>query len=93
MLEMQAIAATAEPANIRVSPHNSNSMALGTSAAIHAGAGIPNLAPIEYFPLFETSLDDVCSGRPRIEDGQVSVPSSPGLGISFDDKAMEKYRQ
>ena len=92
ILEIQAIAAMAEPVNIAVSPHNSNSMAVGTSAAIHASAGIPNLSPIEYFPLFETALDDVCTGRPYIERGEVAIPETPGLGVIFDDAAMAAFR-
>lgn len=92
ILELQAIASMAEPANITVSPHNSNSMALGTAAAIHASAGINNLGPIEYFPLFESTLDDVTSGREKIKCGEISLPQTEGLGIVFDDRLMEKFK-
>ncbi len=91
IVEIQAIAAMAEPANITVSPHNSNSMALGTAAAIHASAGIPNLSPIEYFPLFETALDDVCTGRPNVVSGEMAIPETPGIGVVFDDSAMARF--
>ena len=92
ILELQAIAAMAEPASITVSPHNSNSMALGTAAAVHASAGIVNLGPIEYFPLFESALDELCSGRPQPRDGTLAIPESPGLGVVFDDAAMASFR-
>lgn len=92
ILELQAVAALANSAAITVSPHNSNSMALGTAAAIHAGMGIANLAPLEYFPLFETSLDALCSGRYPVVDGAISRPSGMGLGIEFDDGAMAAFR-
>ena len=92
ILEIQAIAAMAEPAYITVSPHNSNSMALGTAAAIHAGAGIPNLSPVECFPLFETALDDVCTSRPYVEAGEIAIPEMPGLGVVLDDGAMARFR-
>lgn len=91
ILELQAIAAMAEPYFVSVSPHNSNSMALGTSAAVHAALGIPNLGLIEYFPLFETALDDVCTGRMPIRNGAIDCPIAVGLGIEFDMKAMQKY--
>ena len=91
ILEFHAIANMAEPVGITVSAHNSNSMALGTSAAIHASAGIINLSPIEYFPLFETSLDDVCTGRPIVNNGAVSIPETPGVGVSFDENAMSSF--
>ena len=92
ILEIQAIAAMAEPFYIAVSPHNSNSMALGTAAAVHAGVGIPNLAPVEYFPFFETALDDVCSGRLSVKAGKIVAPETPGLGVTFDDGAMTRFR-
>ena len=67
-------------------------MALGTAVAIHASAGIPNLSPIEYFPLFETALDSVCSGRPLVEAGEVTMPETPGIGLVFDDKIMARFK-
>ena len=92
ILELQAIAAMAEPASVTVSPHNSNSMALGTAAAVHAGAGLPNLAPIEYFPLFAGALDDLCSGRPVVKNGTLAIPDGPGHGVVFDEAAMAPFR-
>ena len=92
LLETHAIAALAAPAFASVSPHNSNSMALGTAAAVHAGLGIVNLGLIEFFPLFEAALDDICEGRPAIVGGSIAKPFAPGLGVSFDEKAIERYR-
>jgi galactonate dehydratase len=92
ILELHFIAAMAEIANIGVSPHNSNSMSLGTAAAVHAGLGIANLEPIEYFPLFETALDNLCAGRLAVENGSIARPGASGLGIEFDDTAMREYR-
>ena len=92
ILELQAIATMAEPYYITVSPHNSNSMALGTAAAVHTALGIPNLGLTEYFPLFETALDDICTGRMPVRDGIIDRPTAAGLGIQFDMKAMQKFR-
>lgn len=92
ILELQAIAAMADAAFVGVSPHNSNTMALGTAAAVHAALGIPNLEPVEYFPLFETALDGLCRGRPPIENGQLPKPDAPGLGVELDDGAMRRFR-
>ena len=92
ILELQAIALMAEVFCVQVSPHNSNSMALGTAAAVHASLGISNLCPVEYFPLFETVLDHVCKGRLQVRDGYIACPESDGLGIIFDDAEMARYR-
>ena len=92
ILELHAIAAMAEPYMVSLSPHNSNSMALGTAAAVHAALGIPNLGLTEYFPLFETALDDLCTGRLPVRDGSIGRPTAAGIGIEFDDRAMQQYR-
>lgn len=92
ILEMHAIAAMAEPHQIRVSPHNSNSMALGTAIMQHVAAGIPNLGLCEYFPLFAEVLDDVCEGRLEVKNGVLELPSTPGIGVTFDDAKMERHR-
>lgn len=92
ILEIGAIAAMAEPASVTLSPHNSNSMALGTAAAVHAGLGITNLGLVEYFPLFETALDNVCEGRMVVEEGKIGRPERAGLGVEFDEEAMLRWR-
>lgn len=92
LLEMHAIAAMADPFLVKVSPHNSNSMALGTAAAVHASLGIANLGLIEYFPLFETVLDDLCEGRLTPLDGAIARPTAPGLGVTFHEELMQRYR-
>ena len=92
LIELHAIASMAETSYITVSPHNSNSMALGTAAAVHAALGISNLEPVEYFPLFEAALDHLCEGRPPVVNGSIQRPASSGLGIAFDEHQMQKYR-
>ena len=92
LLELQAIAAMAETFCVKLSPHNSNSMALGTAAAVHASLGIANVGLVEYFPLFETALDDVCEGRLPVRNGSIAKPFNPGLGLTFDELHMERYR-
>ena len=92
ILELQAIAVMAEVFCVQVSPHNSNSMALGAAAAVHASLGISNLCPVEYFPLFETVLDDICKGRLEVRDGYIASSKSNGLGITFNDVQIAKYR-
>ena len=92
ILELQAIAALVEPAFISVSPHNSNSMALGSAAGVHASFGITNLASLETFPLFEEKLDRLCEGRLPIVQGHIAPPDAPGIGIRFDEAAMATFR-
>ena len=92
LLEVRDIAAMAEPYQVTVSPHNYNSMALGTAVAAHAAAGIANLGLSEYFPELAADLDHLCSDRMVPVDGQLPLPSAPGLGVRFDDEAMKAYK-
>lgn len=92
ILEIQAIASLAETSFVKLSPHNSNSMALGMAISANVSAGIPNLGIIEYFPLFEKTLDNYCTGRPVVESGKIPLPMNPGLGIEFDQTAMTKFK-
>lgn len=92
ILEIQAIAIAAEMAGITLSPHNSNSMALGTAAAMHASVGLTNLGLLEYFPLFDTALDDLCEGRLPVRDGAIERPTAAGLGLTWDEAAMQRFR-
>ncbi|MEM8685873.1 MAG: mandelate racemase/muconate lactonizing enzyme family protein [Pseudomonadota bacterium] len=92
LIELRDIAAMAAPYLVTVSPHNYNSMALGTAVAAHAAAGIPNLGLSEYFPELAADLDHLCTDRPVPVEGSLPLPTAPGLGVSFDDRAMEPYR-
>lgn len=90
-VELHAIAAMADQTGVQVSPHNSNTMTVGTAAAVHAAVGLSNLAPVEFFPVFETALDDLIGGRPMIVDGAIAIPTAPGLGLSVDAAALNRY--
>ncbi|MCP5081850.1 MAG: mandelate racemase/muconate lactonizing enzyme family protein [Alphaproteobacteria bacterium] len=92
LVELRGIAAMAEPYFVTVSPHNYNSMALGTAITAHAAAGVANLGLCEYFPELADDLDDLCTERMVPETGKLTLPTAPGLGVAFDDGAMEQYR-
>jgi L-alanine-DL-glutamate epimerase-like enolase superfamily enzyme len=54
---------------------------------VHLVAGIPNGLTVEYMPwtlqLFEET--------PAITDGHLVVPQKPGLGLTFDRGAINRY--
>ncbi len=55
---------------------------------MHLVAAIPNGLTVEYMPwthrLFQES--------PPIVEGQLQVPSKPGLGLEFDRAAVRQYQ-
>jgi muconate cycloisomerase len=59
-------------------------LGIGTAAAAHLGAALPNLPyPCETFGPLRYEADIVAPG-PRIEGGYLYPPEGPGLGVQLD---------
>jgi L-alanine-DL-glutamate epimerase-like enolase superfamily enzyme len=76
------VAGMAEAFNLPVVSH------LVPEIHVHLIAAIPNGLTVEYMPwslrLFEET--------PTLARGELTVPARPGLGLTFDRKAMERYQ-
>jgi len=83
--EYRKIAALASAYHIPVAPHGSPHM------AIHLLASIPNTLIMETYPKVESSYNPVLPLYP-VEEGYVTVPEIPGLGIDPDPSLVRKYR-
>lgn len=61
--------------------------------AMHLLASVPNGGPVECFPnpardpLWATLI----ANRPRIHDGFIDLPTSPGFGIEFDEDVIDRH--
>jgi galactonate dehydratase len=93
---VKRIAALAETYYVAVAPHHFAGP-IGTAAAIHVAASIPNFfaqhVPIPVAPEDKAMRAALCS--PNLEsgrDGFLSLPQGPGLGITVNESALEKYR-
>lgn len=88
--EVKKIAAIAEVFSAQLAPHL-YAGPVEWAANIHLAASIPNLLMIEciqsggefHLPLIGHSL--------RVEDGFVTPPDGPGLGISFDELLAQAH--
>lgn len=69
----------AECFNVKVAPHFLMELHLSLCCAV------PNALILEYIP----QLDRLTTSRVQIEDGCALAPSSPGLGIDWDDEAID----
>ena len=84
--QMKKIAALAEAFHVPLAPHCTQSY-LGMTASFHVTASIPLF-------LIHESYDNALLGRflhphwKRAEDGHVSLPEGPGLGIDVDEKTL-----
>jgi galactonate dehydratase len=91
ILELKEIAAMAEPYFVVLSPHNYNSTTIGLAATLHACAVMPNFLITEYFVNF-TQVGDAISTSPiRVENGYISLPTAPGLGIELNEESLAQY--
>ncbi|MBN9078913.1 MAG: hypothetical protein BGN87_01780 [Rhizobiales bacterium 65-79] len=86
--EMRKIAALAETYYIPLIPHNPCGP-VGTAAAIHVGASIPNFTLLEYIQIPER--DEVVVEPLELINGEFTLPTKPGLGIELNKKVLSKY--
>jgi galactonate dehydratase len=89
------IAALAEPYYVAVAPRHDGGP-IATAAAIQLAASIPNFF-IQHVPMPAAPEDRAMRREivsPDIEttrDGFLQLPKSPGLGITVNESALEKY--
>jgi galactonate dehydratase len=92
ILTMMEIASMAEPYYIAVSPHNWNSTVLGTAATVHVSASMPNFLIAEYFVNFVSHGRQIAK-QLEPEDGFITIPQAPGLGVEINEKALSRFPQ
>ncbi|ALM84077.1 mandelate racemase/muconate lactonizing enzyme family protein [Bordetella sp. N] len=72
----------AEAYNVPVSPH------LFTEMSISLAAALPNALIVEHMPWFGPLYAEALT---LDADGRVQVPTAPGWGYTFDQKAIERF--
>lgn len=92
MLETKKIGDLAYEKGVMVALHMAESP-VGALAAVHVAAAMPQVMAMEFHSVDVPYWQDVVKGLPKplIQDGFITVPDAPGLGIeSFDeDKIAE----
>ncbi|MGD8240719.1 MAG: mandelate racemase/muconate lactonizing enzyme family protein [Armatimonadota bacterium] len=83
--EYRKIAGLASAFHIPVAPHGSPHM------AVHLLASTPNTLIMETYPDVESKHNPALPLFP-VEDGYITVPDAPGLGIDPDPEIVKKYR-
>ncbi|PHQ40175.1 mandelate racemase [Halorubrum persicum] len=91
--------------DIKFVPHNFGTW-LGLLANAHLVAAAPEVSLVEYpifenDPLVDASGDpgmyqfdlafDLVKGQPSMQNGQLTVPDDPGLGVEIDLDVVEEY--
>ena len=76
------IAHLAEAFNLPVVSH------LATEILAHAVAAVPNGLTVEHMPWTFPQFEAV----PSVEDGELVLPQTPGLGLEFDEDALASFQ-
>jgi len=84
-------AAILEDAGVPFAHHCAFDLGIRTAAVLHSVTGIPgfSLPPDSTYYSWEA---DIIETPFEITDGRLSAPEGPGLGISVDMDAVERYR-
>ncbi|HET7893225.1 MAG TPA: mandelate racemase/muconate lactonizing enzyme family protein [Candidatus Sulfotelmatobacter sp.] len=86
------IASFADSQTIPLAPHNISSP-VGTLAAAHFCAAIPNFLVLEFHASDVPFWNDLVEGMPKpiIQNGAIRLPDEPGLGVRLNDDVARKY--
>lgn len=92
MLRSMKVARMAQAFNKKCTPHISGS-GLGYLYMMHFVSAIPNSGPYHEFKGFNNDLPFECkTSSLTSEDGVVTVPIGPGLGIEIDPEYIAKHQ-
>lgn len=84
--EFRRIAATASSHGVEVCPHWFHQV------HVHLVGATPNASFVEYFPGTDVlNFDMLTTSQLETQDGELVLPTDPGLAFDFDDEAVDKY--
>lgn len=88
----QTIAQFADVHSMPVAPHNISSP-IGTLAAAHFCAAIPNFLALEFHASDVPFWNNLVEGlsKPVIQNGFISIPEKPGLGVTLNEEIARGY--
>lgn len=90
IMELKKIAAEAECRYIAFAPHNPSGP-VANAATLQLAACCPNFTILEIMYSDVEWRKDICNESLEYEDGYITIPSKPGLGIEIDEVECEKH--
>lgn len=86
------LSATLSTLGLELGMHSPGELGIGLAAMLHTVSATPNIAyPIDTHYVHLT--DDVLKHRFTFENGELQVPSGPGLGVDVDEDKISKYSE
>ena len=84
--EFRRIAALADSFGVTICPHWFHDL------HVHLVAAIPNCRYVEFFPDDQVlNFRNLVDRQLQAKDGELVLPSGPGLGFDFDEKAVKRW--
>jgi glucarate dehydratase len=76
-----------------VAVHSSGELGIQLATMLHLGAVLPNLSFAADAHYHHLADDIIQGGKFRYEDGAISVPNGPGLGVRLDRDKLAEYAE
>ena len=95
LTEARRVCQLAQQQGLTVVPHLWKTN-ISIAAAVHLAAATPHCRYIEFLPaeLSESALRrDLVVEEPVMQDGSITVPDEPGLGIQLNREALESFEE
>ena len=95
MRQVQHLAKLAETFNIGLSMHSNSHLGISLMAMAHVAAATPHLtyACDTHYP-WQSEKDEITAGgKISIQDGCVTIPEKPGLGVDIDYDQLERGKE
>jgi glucarate dehydratase len=89
-LAVKKLAGICEAFELGLSLHCSSELGIATALYLHIAASTPILTHA-FDSLYYYAEDDIITERFTLEDGTITVPEKPGLGVDLDHEKIEKY--
>ncbi|MVS97447.1 mandelate racemase/muconate lactonizing enzyme family protein [Devosia marina] len=90
--ELKWIAEYADLHGITMAPHGTANGVLGLGALVQVSATLPNnFIAFEYTHGDPDWWDDIVEGLPAVENGMITVPDRPGMGVEILPERAQRY--
>jgi glucarate dehydratase len=88
------LAAVCEAFGLALSMHSNSHLGISLAAMTHVAAAIPNLdhSCDTHYP-WNSADDVILPGVLEFRDGEVKVPTGPGLGVELDHTALDRLHR
>lgn len=91
----QALGRIADTLGWSLSQHSNNHAGISMAAMVHVGALIPQLtyASDTHYPWLVEGADIIEGPNIKIENGEIAVPTRPGVGVRIDRDKLARARE